>query len=86
MSKKEKPTVSLTPYIALIANEDDWYRWVNHVRTHIEERCGFEVDVETEIFGSKNIAFKNTISGADYHQEETIKEALQIMWDEGNWE
>jgi len=57
---------------------EDFGAWVTYVCEHIDERCGFEVDVDTR--GDRDVQ-SDIIDGGTDAQREIITEAKTAMWD-----
>jgi hypothetical protein len=61
------------------ANEEDFEAWVAYVCARIDERAGFEVDVDEQpARGGQN----DTIEGGTDEQRETIAEVKRSLWDD----
>lgn len=61
------------------AAEEDFSSWVLFLCRLIDERCGFEVDVDERDRGGVQ---SDTIIGATDEQRQTIDEAKRALWDE----
>ena len=79
-----KPTVTLIAYNMGDTTEADFDGWCDYVDEHIDDACGFTVNVERAPFTSGPAS--DVITGATDEQEETIREALREFWDRAEWE
>jgi hypothetical protein len=61
------------------ADEDNFQSWVAYVCARIDERCGFEVDVDTR--GQRDVQSDDIRGGTD-EQREAIADAKRSLWDE----
>ena len=61
------------------ATEDDFVDWCAYVMANIDDAAGFEVDVEAGTFGEPG----NDVITGDAEQRETIREAIQALWERG---
>lgn len=88
---KAKAFLTLTPYNMGEATESDYDAWVDYVSEHIDEACGFAVDVDACQFGRGQL-FEDQIEvtgsaddvGACDERERivtTVKEALASLWE-----
>jgi len=79
------PSVKLTAYnLGGYATEADFDAWAQYVAAHIDEACGFEVDVDQ--FRFVGGPAKDEVRDATDEQGETIREALRELWERGSAE
>ncbi len=64
-------------------DEADFDAWVDYVSEHIDDACGFRVEVTAAAFTGRNATFEDEITAADDGQVEAIREALRDLWDRG---
>jgi len=73
-------SVTLTSYNMGDVTEADYDAWIQYVSDRIDERCGFEVDLDACAFDRP--AFTTAIAGATAAEEEVIRAALAALWEE----
>jgi hypothetical protein len=73
------PTITISADGTDCSSGDDFDTYVSFVSDRIDDRAGFTVNVESAPFGEGGA---DRISGADDAQRETIREAMQVIWQE----
>lgn len=71
------PSIVLTSYDTGFESESDFDAWTDFVCSHIDEKCGFEVDIDLRSFGRGT---GDTYLGSE-GEVETMREAMRDLWD-----
>jgi len=77
----KNPIVTLTPDNMGDCDEGDFNSYISYVDRHIDDLCGFAVEIESLRFGEGGD--DNTVTRATDEQEATIHQVLADLW--GNW-
>lgn len=72
------PSIILTSYDTGFDSESDFDAWTDFVSARIDEKCGFEVDIDLRSFGR---GFGDTYIGSEA-EVETMREAMRDLWDD----
>lgn len=64
------------------ADEADFDALASYVAERIDERTGLSVEVDQHAFSGPGSLSTNTIVGADSDERQTIREALDALWEE----
>lgn len=73
------PTITLTAYNFGTDDEDYWQKWIDYVCQNIDEKAGFEVDID---YFRKNFpADKDLIQNVTDEQEAHLRAVLADLWD-----
>lgn len=71
-----KTSVTLSSENMGDANEEDYTAWVQFVCDHIDEACGFEVEVDSHRFGEVGEA----VFSPHEDKRQVVAEVLQDLW------
>ncbi len=80
-------SIELTSYNMGDVTDSDYAGWVAFVAAHIDDRCGFGVDVEASRFGQGS--GRDRVFAKKAEEEEVVREALEALWEdwsEYGWE
>lgn len=76
---QRKPTITLTAYNIGTDDEEFWREWVDYVCQNIDEKAGFEVDIDT--FRRNYPADEDRIENVTDEQREHLRVVLANLWE-----
>ena len=74
-------TLTLSQGLGPCTTVEDHADWVLYVCLHIDEACGFDVDVEAPPIDVQDDGKPNSVTGGDDDQRAIVLAAVETLWD-----